>query len=64
MTVWALFVAPKARLNAGPVLRLVVELGVFAAAGGALTSQGHGGRAVALVLTYTVNKVMLATLGR
>jgi hypothetical protein len=64
MTVWALFVAPKARLDVGPVLRLAVELGVFAAAGGALTSQGHAGWAVALVVTYTVNKVMLATLGR
>ena len=64
MTVWALFVAPKARLDLGPVLRLVLELCVFAAAAAALSSRGHAGLAVALVVAYTVNKVTLATLDR
>jgi hypothetical protein len=42
----------------------VLEVCVFAAAAAALSSRGHAGLAVALVVAYTVNKVTLATLDR
>lgn len=64
VSAWALFVAPKAWLGVGPVTRLAVELAVFAAAVAALASLGSPTLAIALTVTYVINKGLLAILGQ
>ena len=57
---WAVFVAPNAPLDAGPVLRWAVELAVFAAATGSLVTTGHPRYAVALAVVYLANRALMA----
>jgi hypothetical protein len=58
-TAWGLVVAPKATLDAGPVVRWAVELAVFAAATAALVAIGHPRLGVALAVVYVVDRAVL-----
>ena len=58
--VWLLFVAPGATIHAGPVLRFLVELVVFAAAASALLLRGQTVLAALLALGYAVNRALMA----
>ena len=57
---WGLVVAPNAPVDGGPVLRWAVELAVFGAATVALVAVGRPRYAVALVLVYVANRVLMA----
>jgi Protein of unknown function (DUF2568) len=57
---WVLFVAPNATLDAGPVVRLVVELLVFGAAAAGLVSLGRTGLGVGLAVVYALNRLLMA----
>jgi Protein of unknown function (DUF2568) len=56
--VWWLFVSPKAAVDAPQPVRLVVELGVWAAAGAALWATGHAMLAIAFFLVAIVSGVL------
>jgi hypothetical protein len=55
VTVWALFVSPKRKIELPPVARLLVELGVWLSAGAALWASGYGTLALAFVLVAVVS---------
>jgi Protein of unknown function (DUF2568) len=57
---WFLFVAPNAAVDAGPVVRLLVELLVFGAATAALLARGRPVLAVLVVLLYIANWVLMS----
>ena len=57
-TLWGLFVAPKAPFDL-PVVRWVVELGVFGCAAAGLAAVGRSGLAVALLVVYAVNRALV-----
>ncbi len=57
---WFLFVAPNARVDAGPIVRLAVELLVFGAATAGLLARGRPGLALLLALTYIANRVLMS----
>ncbi|MGH8826606.1 MAG: YrdB family protein [Jiangellaceae bacterium] len=57
-TLWGLFVAPKARFDI-PVVRWVVELGVFAGAAAGLAAVDRTGLAVTLLVVYAVNRTLV-----
>ncbi len=58
--VWFLVVAPNARIDLGPVFRLVVEVIIFAAAVAALAVRHQLLLAVLLALLYLLNRVLMA----
>jgi hypothetical protein len=58
--VWSLVVAPKARVDLGPVFRLAVEIVIFAAAVTALAVRHQLLLAVLLALLYLLNRVLMA----
>jgi hypothetical protein len=57
---WFLFVAPSAALDAGRVVRLLVELLVFGAATAALLARGRPVLALLLALVYIANRVFMS----
>jgi hypothetical protein len=57
--VWALVVSPGARIDLGPVLRLVVELVIFAAGVVALVARERILLAILLAVLYLVNRVLM-----
>ncbi len=58
--VWFLVVAPRARIDLGPVFRLLVEVVIFAAAVTALAIRDRLLLAVVLAVLYVVNRVLMA----
>ena len=58
-TAWVLFVAPRATLDVGPVVRFVVELLVFGVATAGLLVRGRRRPALVLAGTYVVNRVLM-----
>jgi hypothetical protein len=60
--VWGTFVAPKAPVKVPGVVRLVVEVAVFASATAALYVAGNTCLASSLVLLYVVHRVLLTVL--
>jgi hypothetical protein len=55
VAVWALFVSPKAKIELPLAARLVVELGVWLAAGTALWASGYETLALAFTLVAVVS---------
>ena len=55
VAVWALFVSPNPTIELPLAARLVIELGVWLAAGAALWASGYGTLAVAFVLVAVVS---------
>ena len=60
--VWGTFVAPKALLKVPGVVRLFIEMAVFASATGALYAAGNTRLAWALMMIYVVHRVILIVL--
>lgn len=58
--VWGMFVAPKARFDVGPGVRMAIELAVFAAAVSALVSADRAWLGVGLGAVYAVNRLLIA----
>jgi hypothetical protein len=56
---WILFVAPNATIDAGPVVRFVVELLVFGTASAALLARGRLIIGLLLALLYVANRVLM-----
>lgn len=57
---WILFVAPNARVDAAPLVRLAVELLVFGAATAGLLARGRPVLALLLALVYIANRVLMS----
>ncbi len=60
--VWWLFVSPKAAVDASRPVRLVIELGVWTAAGVALWAAGHPGLGIAFFVVAVVSGIVNAVL--
>ena len=56
--VWSLFVSPKARLDVPRLVRLAVEVGVWAAAGAALWAAGHPTLGIAFFVVAVASGVL------
>ena len=56
--VWALYVAPKARYDLAPQLRLLVEFVVWGAAGAALIAARNAWLGLAFVVVAVVSSVL------
>ncbi len=56
--VWWLFVSPKAAVDAPQPVRLLVELGVWTAAAGALWAAGHAALGIAFLVVAVVSGVL------
>lgn len=57
--VWGTFLAPASRRRLAMLLRLVAELILFGAAAAALVSRGQTPWAMALALTYALNRLLM-----
>ena len=60
---WGVFVAPKATVPLQDPAKLLVELVVFGAAAAGLYAAGQSYWAVALLIVYGVNRLLLVRLG-
>lgn len=58
--IWALVVAPGARIDLGAALRLVLEILIFGAAVTVLLLRHQVTLAVVLALVYLINRVLMA----
>jgi hypothetical protein len=64
ITIWGLFLSPRARIPAKGVVRLVMEFGYFGLAALALWTAGRPGFALLLAGLYAINWVMLLMFGQ
>jgi hypothetical protein len=59
IVLWGMFVAPKAAVQVPPAVKLLIELGVFAAAVAALAAARQPSLALLLALVYAVNRILI-----
>ncbi len=62
--VWGLFVAPGRPIDLPAPVRVVLELAIFGAAAAGLTAAGRVHLAVALLLVYAVNRILMVAWGQ
>jgi hypothetical protein len=58
--IWGLLVSPRARIDLGPQLRLVIELVIFAGGVVALLARERLLLAILLAVLYVGNKILMA----
>jgi len=64
VTVWGLFISPKARVRTGAGVQLVLEGALFALAGGGLVAVGLGRPGVTLLVAAAASRALKAWFDR